>query len=247
MNTIEMKCGINRSKSRKRAYQRLSLLCFLFALMTGPLMAQQGMVPNEQSGGAEELVRQIKEGMQKIDDNLLNAQTEGVGESLEENIRNIEKLLNDTRQQSNQVIQNLDELIKSIKYQQCGSGGGSDQPPPPQQQNNEKQDNKPRSEQEDQELQKHNDDSKSNEPQDDGKPEDGNPDDAPGSKSKSDTPPPDSGSENADLPDVSGRWGVLPPKLQNDILNFNIESFPEKYRKWLEEYYKRINRQKKNQ
>jgi len=227
---------------------RISLMVSaLLIVMFVELPAQEGTVPLKQPSGAEELVQRIQDSMQKIDDNLMNAQAEGVGNSLEENIRNIEKLLDETRQQSGQVIQDLEDLIQSVKYQQCSSGGSSDSPPPPDPNKSEqKPENQPRSEQEEQGLQKHDDASKSNDPKEDGKPENGKPDDSPGSKTQSKTPPTPGDSEKTDHPDVSGRWGVLPPKIQNDILNFNIESFPQKYRKWLEEYYKRINRQKKN-
>jgi len=64
-------------------------------------------------------------------------------------------------------------------------------------------------------------------------------------KEDAQNPPPSKNPERADKPDLSGRWGVLPPKLQNDILNFNIDKFPQKYRKWLKEYYRRINRNRK--
>jgi len=44
--------------------------------------------------------------------------------------------------------------------------------------------------------------------------------------------------------DISGRWGLLPPKVQEEILNSNVEDFPQKYRKWLEEYYRRAGNKK---
>ena len=61
--------------------------------------------------------------LMRIDENLQDASARGVREQLKENVRNIEKLLEDTRSQSRQVIQDLDELIKGIKYQKMGGGG----------------------------------------------------------------------------------------------------------------------------
>ena len=76
------------------------------------------------------------------------------------------------------------------------------------------------------------------------KPESGAPDNQKPSQEKNEPKPPKP-PEKVDHPDISGRWGVLPPKIQDDILNFNIDNFPQKYRKWLEEYYKSINRKKR--
>lgn len=245
MNNKEARYFIGGSRgSRPAVIAFLYLSVGLFAISTTAL-AQDGVVPMQQHTEAEELVQRIHEGMKKVDENLMDAKARGVSETIEENIRNIEKLLEDTRKQSDQVISDLDELIKSIKYQQCNSGG-SGSPPPPDLSNSEKQpENQPRSEQEDQGLQKH-DTPQDKDSEKDEKPGEARPEDSPGAKNQGKTPPSGKDSEKADHVDVSGRWGVLPPKIQNDILNFNIESFPEKYRKWLEEYYKRINRQKKN-
>lgn len=113
---------------------------------------------------------------------------------------------------------------------------------PPPAQSSEQQENEQRSGQEDGEL-KENPQEESQSSEKEGEPEGGKPDQSPGKQDRNSLPPPKD-PENPNHPDVSGRWGVLPPKIQDDILNFNIENFPQKYRKWLEEYYKRINRQK---
>ena len=193
-------------------------------------------VPLPGQGGEDDLVQLIREGMKKIDESLLGAAARDVPEKLQENIRYIEELLKSTRDQSSQVIKNLDELIKSVKYQKSGSSGQRPMPPQQEQQG----ENKPRSEQDDGEL-KDNPSQQDQEAEKNRKPEDGSPDNRPGQQRPGDPPPPKDPDE-VDHLDLSGRWGVLPPKIQKDILNFNIENFPQKYRKWLEEYYRRINR-----
>ena len=110
-------------------------------------------------------------------------------------------------------------------------------PPKPSSGKNEQ--NQPRSEKDDGELQKNPEEQQGD--NQDRKPEGGSPDDRSGQNRTAD-PPPTKDPEEMDHIDLSGRWGVLPPKIQKDILNFNIENFPQKYRKWLEEYYRRINR-----
>lgn len=210
------------------------------ALLLSPLILSNAALSQEEADAVDpqELVKRIQEGMREIDQNLADASAAGVREKMNQNIRYMEELLKDTQNRSRFVISALDELIKSIKYRKCGSGGGNQMQPPPDSSNKEEQ--KPRSEQGDQEL-KENPTNQEKE----GKPEDARPEEAKGEKNRADNPPPKKPPEEVDHPDVSDRWGVLPPKIQNDILNFNIENFPEKYRKWLEEYYKRINQRKR--
>ncbi|MBU0754055.1 MAG: hypothetical protein KJ645_02880 [Planctomycetes bacterium] len=158
---------------------------------------------------------------------------------MEENIRNLEKLLEETQNRSSRVIQDLDELIKSVKYMQCSSGGGGS--PPPDSKDSQQQENKPRQEEQDQGL-------KENPSQEQAdrnpRPEETRPEEGPGRQENGEKPP-SPPTEQVEHADLSGRWGVLPPKIQQDILNFNIEEFPEKYRKWLEDYYKRVNQRKR--
>lgn len=198
---------------------------------------ESGQPQEAQGEDAADLVRRIQESMEKIDENLLGASAAGARENLEESIRNLEKLLEDTRDRSSQVVRDLDTLIRSIKYRQCSSGGGGK--PPPQPDSSEQPENQPRSEQEDEELQKNKqsqDEADKEEEPDDSRPREGQ--GQQNARENPEGPPP----EQVDHADLSGRWGVLPPKIQQDILNFNIEAFPEKYRKWLESYYKKINR-----
>jgi len=72
--------------------------------------------PTSKEDKAKELIDKIKKGLEKIDENLLNANSSDIKGKMKENISNIEKLLKDTHEQSSKVIGNLDELIKSIKY-----------------------------------------------------------------------------------------------------------------------------------
>jgi hypothetical protein len=42
--------------------------------------------------------------------------------------------------------------------------------------------------------------------------------------------------------DLSGRWGVLPPKEAEDLQRRNADEFPQRYRLWMELYFRRVNR-----
>ena len=185
-----------------------------------------------------ELIDRIRQGLKKIDENLLGAKVDDTAEGMRRNIRDMEKLLEDTRGRSAQVIQDLDELIRGVKYKQCGSGGAGQQPPntkkPEQQESNQRRD-----EDQSDDPQKNADSREENRDE----PKDGKPDDrSPEQRQAGDKPPPEKDPERVKREDLSGRWGILPPKIQQDILNFNIDYFPQKYRKWLEDYYRRINR-----
>jgi hypothetical protein len=192
---------------------------------------------------AASLVQRIQEGMKRIDENLMRAGAEGAAGArvdLKENIRNLEKLLDETKSQSNQVIQDLDALIRSIKYRKSQSSSSQGQPPPPPE-GEEQEEQKPRVEDQNKDLQQ-NPQSQDKENQGKDEPESARPEEGRGQQDRSHLPP-SPPPEKTEHPDVTGRWGVLPPKLQNEILNFNVDTLPEKYRKWLEEYYKRVNRE----
>ena len=197
-------------------------------------------------GEAEALIERIREGMKKEDENLLAASARGVSRKMKANARYLEELLHETRSDANRVIRDLDTLIKSVKYrkQQSGNSGQCSQPPQGGG-GGTSTENRPRTEKQDQGLQKKPDSGgKKNEKDKEGggkKDEGSAPRDRQPGKDKGGKPPAKK-SEKVRRSDLSGRWGVLPPKIQKEILNFNIENFPEKYRKWLEEYYRRVNR-----
>ena len=42
--------------------------------------------------------------------------------------------------------------------------------------------------------------------------------------------------------DTDARWGVLPPKLQERLMNLHVDAIPDKYRDWLSAYVRELNR-----
>ncbi len=46
--------------------------------------------------------------------------------------------------------------------------------------------------------------------------------------------------------DTTGRWGLLPPKEAEDLQRHDIDEFPQRYRRWMELYYRRVNRSSGN-
>jgi hypothetical protein len=52
--------------------------------------------------------------------------------------------------------------------------------------------------------------------------------------------PPPSGPPLTGQPTVNyGRWGLLPPRLQEALRNSAGTEVPSRYRRWLEEYHRR--------
>lgn len=192
-------------------------------------------------GEAQELIKRIREGMKEVDENLLAASARGVRQKMKENARYMEELLDETRAKAGQVIRDLDALIRNVKYRKQQSGNSGQCETPPREGQGEEPRNRPRSEPREEGLKKNPASGKKKKAEEERQKGDGSPADRKPGKDKG-TPPPPKPPEKVRRPDVSGRWGVLPPKIQKEILNFNIENFPEKYRKWLEEYYRRVNR-----
>jgi hypothetical protein len=40
--------------------------------------------------------------------------------------------------------------------------------------------------------------------------------------------------------DTDGRWGVLPPKMQERLMNLHLDGVPERYRAWLDAYVREL-------
>jgi hypothetical protein len=76
----------------------------------------------------------------------------------------------------------------------------------------------------------------------DGDPLTGRPDDSPADQRAARRPPPQGATGEFERTDLSGRWGVLPPKEAEDLQRRNADEFPERYRHWMELYFRRVNR-----
>jgi hypothetical protein len=75
-----------------------------------------------------------------------------------------------------------------------------------------------------------------------GDPKSGKPDSRRPEQKNSDRPPPKGETGEFQRADVTGRWGVLPPKEAEDLQRRDAEEFPERYRRWMELYFNRVNR-----
>lgn len=186
----------------------------------------------------KEIVERIRKTMKEVDEHLFTAGSSRTGRG-EEGKDEIKAILDKTREEHRQIIRDIDELIRSIEYEMQSSSSSPDrQMPKPEQKEAEGQ--KPRQENPGESELKKNPSAKENEKN----PEDGNPSKSKPKQEDARNRKQDKDPEQVDHRDTSGRWGLLPPKVQEEILNSNVEDFPQKYRKWLEEYYRTVNKQR---
>ncbi len=188
----------------------------------------------------EALVARIRENLTRVDEMLFEtSEAEDVATSLD-----------DVVNKHTQVIRDLDELIKQMKYTPSASSSSSSsgqdpqspssQPPPresdgsQQQEQQESGGEKPNSPQEQSpDGGQQDDQSKEN-------PQAGSQETAEPRQEEGGPPPPDP-TANFTREDVDKRWGLLPPKLQERLLNLHVDDLPEQYRAWLEAYIRRMH------
>jgi hypothetical protein len=149
----------------------------------------------------------------------------------------------DARASHVRAISDLEELIKLVKYQRSGSpssggGGGGRSPqgqPPPREADDRSQSEPAPQPQQPQDGQQGEERSGS-EPR--AAPEQSQP----GAQESSGRQPPPEPTADFLRRDTDARWGVLPPKLQERLMNLHVDDVPQRYRTWLEAYVRELNR-----
>jgi hypothetical protein len=144
------------------------------------------------------------------------------------------------------VIAGLEDLIKQIKYRRSqnpsssdGGGGGGQSQAQPRGADDRSQ---AESAQAPQPKEQGGKDPKPQQQQGGQKPQDGRSDATQGTQRDGQQPPPPSATEDFLRRDTDARWGVLPPKLQERLMNLHTDDIPERYRTWLEAYVRELNR-----
>jgi outer membrane biosynthesis protein TonB len=220
--------------------EKLILLGCLLALWVFSSEARGQIDPDAEK--IRKLVVKIQKEMKEIDQLLLRAdQPAEASKKIDETIKNIEDLLRAAEKRQSSVVKEIEELVRLAKYQksqQTSSPQSNSSRKPEQQQEEEQQ--KRSKEQKPGELQKQ-EQRQQDEPT---KPE--RSEDASESQQKpARRPPPAGEKEQFQRQDVSDRWGILPPKEAEDLINALSGRIPERYRRWIEEYYRRVNRSKR--
>jgi hypothetical protein len=226
----------------------------IFLLGSGGTVAAQAPDPDAEK--ARQLILRIRSSMRQIDRLLLEGAGGAAAEAeLAANQKRFDELLDQGQQRAGGVVADFDELIKLGKQQQGQSGASSGPPPPPQgsspQGGPTGKDNsgsmRPKS-QEPHELpqqssgDKKRDGEKPESTQErDGQPQGGEADPRPGEQREGGQPPP--GATGVfERTDLSGRWGMLPPKEAEELQRRSADEFPQRYRPWMELYFRRMSR-----
>jgi len=192
------------------------LLC-----LTMPAVAQDGGEAEEFD--IEEAIRRIHRMMGEAERTLLeSARRREAAETGKETVKEIEKLLKGHRATGKNIVEKINELLDNLP-RGGGGGGGHEMPQDPQQ--------KPKDETQNDDQNPEN--SKKGDPK--GKEDEQDPEQEDANK-----PPPDDGHEETPV-DLTKEWlKGLPPQWRKDVLNGNFERVPEKYRKLIEAWTKKM-------
>lgn len=230
----------------------------LAALACGAAGEARAQAMDPEAERARQLVLRIRRSMKEIDALLLGgAAPEKIESELAANQKRLQQLLDDAESKSGAVMQQLDELIEMSKSeeskQQSPSGGESGGEPPPKggQGQQGKSPERERS-QDPQELQPQPQDQPGGQKPEpkgqeekqprDGDPKNGSPDPSKGEQRDAKSDPPLGATGEFERTDLSGRWGMLPDKEAELLQRRSVEEFPQRYRVWMEQYFRRVSR-----
>lgn len=209
-------------------------------LLTVMLLMGQA-APGAETGAteAEALVERIRVTLAGIDDALLEApDADDLAQALDQLVSAHE-----------QVVRDLEELIAQAKYragQQGGGGGGGQSnnpppsgspPPPPPRESDGSQSEQQQGGEQPQSPQEREQQAQGEQQPHDGPPPPAN---SEGQDRQGGPPPPDPLSDPT-RKDIDGRWGLLPPKVQERLQNLHVDDVPERYRHWLSAYVRALS------
>lgn len=200
---------------------------------------------------AKELQAKIKKDMAEIDALLLNAEKASPAatkEKLEEVKKNLDEMLKNVQSKQGQVMSDIEELIKLAKSRKNNGKSGqqgqqSDAPDSQQEQGGERQREQAPDELQRQQEQKEGQQSQGEQSESQQKPENGkDPKDGRADASKGEQEDgqakPEGEKGKFERDDVRGRWGVLPPKVAEQLQQLGAGNYAERYRTLIERYYR---------
>jgi len=210
-------------------------------------LAQEPGVEEESGPSPVELARQIRRNMLKIEDDLAKAGTHDAarGEQIKEDL---EKLLDSMKQRQDQVIKDIDEIVKQIKIGNCSSGKQSERD------SNENQKNsRARDRNQSQKQGKPRDQNQAKKPGGKQNPKDGKqPQNKKGSGAEDNSQKDQDPGENAQgdprgepkqekfaRVDLNEIWGNLPPELRQKLIDRNFDDFTPEYTEQIKEYFQK--------
>lgn len=229
--------------NQRFSFTRLIALAATLALCFGAALRAQDPADDEGAVNPADLARQIRRNMLKIEEDLGKAGTHDPtrGDQVR---KDLEKLLDGMKNRQDQVVKDIDDIVKQLKTSSCSSGksGSSDS------NQNQKQSKKRDRNQSDQ---------KSGKPRDPNKPEQGKekgeqPQDKKGAGKEDNSrkdqnsgenvegdPRERPGPEKAAHINLNEIWGNLPPELRQKLVDRNFDDFTPEYKAQIDEYFKK--------
>lgn len=142
------------------------------------------------------------------------------------------------------TIRDIEAMIRQVKYTRSQSSqSGSDGSPS--QTSGEPQQPKPRESDGSQSPEPQEEPGERPQPRREGQAEqpddNAQPDGSGGREEQGRTPPRPDKLEPFTAQDTDSRWGLLPPKLQERLMNLQVDDVPERYRAWMEAYIRALN------
>ncbi|MEQ8765982.1 MAG: hypothetical protein RL885_18835 [Planctomycetota bacterium] len=238
---------------------KTKLIALASALLLGGLMAQSASAQEELNPEEiRRLIRQITRDMKSAEEIIIQTGS-GAREAQQRVVENIDKLVQQGKDTQGSILEGIDQLIEQAKYQQqqqqqsqqqggseSESQGGSQQPQRGSRrregQRNEDLVNTGRDQQQQQGEQQQERDQQGQDQQKDqsGRP-DGPQEGQRQNQQQQGGTPPEGETGDPSSQSGAGRWGDLPEKVQERISTYDPNQYPQKYRKWLNDYLRRLN------
>jgi hypothetical protein len=222
-----------------------SLIAILAIGLGGRLAAQEPGTEGTEPDPAE-LAKQIRRNMQKIEEDLSQAGTHDAtrGEQVR---KDLEKLVEGMKQRQDQVIKDIDDIVKQFKS--CSGGSGSRDS-----NENQKQSRARDRNQSQQQKPKPRDGNKDEQQTGKQKPKNGQKPQKKGGGAEDNRPKPlDEGQNTPGDPrdemrpekvahvNLNEIWGNLPPELRQKLVDRNFDDFTPEYKEQISEYFKKTS------
>ena len=225
--------------------KRTPTMLAVFGFLAASAFAQEG------AADPQELMRQVKRNLQKIEDELNRMKATPGDGAVDASARAAD--LDKLKRRQDQVVKDIDKIIEQMK-QQGGGGGSSDD----QKQNDSDKSGKEQSKPNSRDRNKSQKNDKDQQSKSDKKPG-GDKKDGESSK-KPDGGKEDGGKKNADKPenakgpspqqdprkrtqhvDVNEIWGILPPEMRQKLVDRNFGEFTPEYEDEVRQYLKKVS------
>lgn len=214
----------------------MKLLLGVIVAWMPALAAVQDGLPGDPREQILELFRKIEKDLQEIDKLLLEAGSVKSAQKNAEAGKEMEKILEQTVEGQKRVVDAIEEILRKLPPDGQSSSGSSSS------QSSQGSNKDPKNPQETQREQTPFDPGQM--PQQGEEPKSSEKDTSAG-RNRPANPPVRPPADPVNQANEAGKWGELPPLYQELFRNQKTDDVPLRYRRWIEQYYRRSNEAKK--